>query len=47
LLALPCATASYILAERMGGDYRLMAGILTVQTLAAGITLPLLLLWLQ
>ena len=47
LLALPCATASYILAERMGGDFRLMAGILTVQTLAAGITLPLLLLWLQ
>lgn len=46
-LALPCATASYILAERMGGDHRLMAGILTVQTLAAGVTLPLLLLWLQ
>lgn len=45
-LALPCAAASYILAERMGGDYQLMAGILTVQTLAAGVTLPLLLYWL-
>lgn len=46
-LALPCATASYILAERMGGDHQLMAGILTVQTLVAGVTLPLLLWWLQ
>ncbi|MBX3011706.1 MAG: AEC family transporter [Caldilineaceae bacterium] len=45
-LALPCASASYVLAERMGGDYQLMAGILTVETVAAGLTLPLLLFWL-
>jgi malonate transporter and related proteins len=45
-MALPCAAASYVLAERMGGDFRLMAGILTVETVASGITLPLLLFWL-
>ncbi|MEZ4864611.1 MAG: AEC family transporter [Caldilineaceae bacterium] len=45
-VALPCATSSYILAERMGGDFQLMAAILTMETLVAGITLPLLLLYL-
>ena len=46
-VALPCAASAYILAEQMGGDTRLIAGILTVQTLFAALTLPLLLLWLM
>lgn len=41
--ALPSATSSYILARQMGGDYTLMASILTMQTAAAIITLPLVL----
>lgn len=43
-VAIPCATSSYILAEQMGGDYELMAGILTVETLAAAGTLTFLLI---
>lgn len=43
-VAIPCATSSYILAEQMGGDYELMAGILTVETLAAAGTLTVLLI---
>jgi len=38
--ALPTATSSYILARQMGGDARLMASIITVQTLVAMATLP-------
>lgn len=43
-VAIPCATSSYILAEQMGGDRELMAGILTVETLVAAVTLPVWLL---
>lgn len=39
--ALPTATSSYILARQMGGDHRVMAGIITVQTLLAMATWPL------
>ncbi|MGH6947215.1 MAG: AEC family transporter [Kiloniellales bacterium] len=39
--ATPTATSSYILARQLGGDAKLMAGILTVQTGLAVITLPL------
>lgn len=42
--ALPSATSSYILARQMGGAPGLVANILTVQTLAAAVTLPLLVL---
>jgi len=42
--ALPAATSSYILARQMGGAPGLVANILTVQTLAAAVTLPLLVL---
>lgn len=45
-VAIPCATSSYILAEQLGGDHELMAGILTVETLAAAVTLPTVLLLL-
>jgi hypothetical protein len=40
--ALPAATSSYILARQMGGAPGLVANILTVQTLVAAVTLPLL-----
>ncbi|RDD62755.1 AEC family transporter [Ferruginivarius sediminum] len=42
-LASPTATSSYILARQLGGDAVLMAGILTAQTGAAMITLPVVL----
>lgn len=41
--ALPTATSSYILARQMGGDYTLMANIITLQTLLAAVSLPLML----
>ena len=41
----PTATASYILARQLGGDSDLMAAILTVEVLAATVTLPLI-LWI-
>jgi len=45
--ALPTASSSFILARQMGGDVALMAGIITVSTLAAMVTMPILLplLW--
>jgi malonate transporter and related proteins len=39
--ALPMAPSAYILARQMGGDARLMAGILTTQTALAIVTLPI------
>lgn len=39
--ALPTASSAYILARQMGGDAPLMAAIVTAQTLAAFVTLPL------
>lgn len=38
--ALPTAPSAYILAQQLGGDVKLMAGIITVQTVLALITLP-------
>jgi malonate transporter len=43
--ALPTAPSSYIMARQLGGDHTLMAAILTVQTLASVVTLPIV-LWL-
>ena len=45
--ALPTASSSFILARQMGGDVALMAGIITVSTLTAMVTMPVLLpiLW--
>ncbi len=40
---LPTAPTSYILARQLGGDARLLAGIITVQTACAMVTLPLVL----
>jgi predicted permease len=39
--AVPTAGGAYLLARRMGGDARLMAEIITLQTVAAALTLPL------
>ncbi|WP_282609683.1 AEC family transporter [Pelagibius sp. Alg239-R121] len=41
--ALPAASSSFILARQLGGDAALMARIITIQTAAAMITLPILL----
>jgi malonate transporter and related proteins len=41
--ALPTAPTSYVLTRQLGGDAHLMAGIITFQTLAAALTLPLVL----
>jgi hypothetical protein len=44
--ALPCAPSAYILAMELGGDSRLMAAILTGQTILAAVTMPLMIIWL-
>ena len=41
--ALPCSASAYVLARQMRGDAALMAGIITVQTLAAILSIPLVL----
>lgn len=41
--SLPCGPAAYVLARQMGGDKDLMAEIITVQTVAAFVTMPVLL----
>jgi malonate transporter len=41
--AVPTAGAAYILARQMGGDARLMANIITTQTILSAVTLPVLL----
>ncbi len=38
--ALPTSATSYVMARQMGGDHTLMAGIITLQTIAAMATLP-------
>ena len=44
--ALPCAPSAYILAMELGGDTRLMAAVLTGQTILAVVSMPLIILWL-
>jgi hypothetical protein len=41
--ALPTAPTAYVLTRQLGGDSHLMAGIITLQTLLAAASLPLLL----
>jgi hypothetical protein len=43
--AVPTASTSYILARQMGGDAPLMANLITVQVVAASLTLPVM-IWL-
>ncbi|MFP6798150.1 MAG: AEC family transporter [Pseudomonas sp.] len=42
--ALPTAPTAYVLTRQLGGDSQLMAGIITLQTLLAAASLPLLLM---
>lgn len=42
--SVPTAAASYILARQNGGDAPLMASIITVQTIAAALTMPIMLM---
>lgn len=42
--ALPCAPSAYILAMELGGDARLMAAVLTGQTILAAVTMPLMIM---
>lgn len=44
---LPTATSSYILARKMGGNAEVMSGIITLTTLCAMMTLPLILVLLE
>ncbi|HEY8332019.1 MAG TPA: AEC family transporter, partial [Pseudomonas sp.] len=44
--ALPTAPTAYTLTRQLGGDGHLMAGLITLQTLLAALSLPLLLGWL-
>jgi predicted permease len=39
--AAPTATSSFALASELGGDTRLMAEIISVQTLVAALSMPL------
>ena len=43
--AVPTASTAYVLARQMGGDHELMANLISVQVLAATITLPAM-IWL-
>jgi predicted permease len=43
IAGLPTAPSSYILARQLGGDARLLAGIIAVQTALSMVTLPLVL----
>ena len=44
--ALPTAPTAYVLTRQLGGDSHLMAGIITLQTLLAALSLPLVLILL-
>jgi predicted permease len=37
----PASISAYVLARQSGGDHRLMTGIITFQTVAAGAVLPI------
>ncbi|WP_244505998.1 AEC family transporter [Pseudomonas indica] len=43
--ALPTAPTAYVLTRQLGGDSHLMAGIITLQTLLAAASLPLVMGW--
>lgn len=41
--ALPCTPSAYIMSKLLGGDYRLSAGIISIQTILAAVTIPIVL----
>jgi predicted permease len=42
-MACPISASSYVLARQLGGDATLLAGLITITTIAAAITMPLIL----
>ena len=44
---LPTAPTAYVLTRQLGGDGHLMAGLITLQTLLAAASLPLVLFLLR
>ena len=42
--ALPTASASYVLTKMLGGDSKMMASVISLQTLCSAFTLPFLIL---
>lgn len=44
--ALPCTPSTYIMARLLGGDHRVAAGIISIQTALAAITMPAVLMTL-
>ncbi|MGB1027189.1 MAG: AEC family transporter, partial [Rhodospirillaceae bacterium] len=45
--ALPCSASAYVMTRNMGGDGPLMASVITLQTIAAALTIPLVVLSVQ
>lgn len=45
-LVAPTDTSSYILARQLGGEAPAMASIITSQTLAAFLVMPIVVMWL-
>lgn len=45
--ALPCSASAYVLARLMGGDAQMMASIITVHTLLAILTMPIIAILMQ
>lgn len=43
--SLPCATASYLLTVRMGGNAQLVSVLITITTLLSALTIPVWMLW--
>lgn len=41
--SLPCTPSAYIMTKLLGGDHRLAASIISIQTVAAAVTIPLVL----
>jgi malonate transporter and related proteins len=41
--SLPCTPSAYIMTKLLGGDHRLAASIISIQTVAAALTIPLVL----
>jgi predicted permease len=39
--ACPISASSYVLARQLGGDAALLAGLITITTIAAAVTMPL------
>jgi predicted permease len=45
--ALPTASSAYILTKVLGGDSQLMASVISLQTVCAAFSLPLILWWVM